>query len=167
MNAMGTALRARPLHKGGDLLYSLDGAFSEIIAIGLVADGFRLNGHFGGPVTAGDLTGAQVTGVDYFRIRHDGLGVVRAHEVVTAAEGVIAVELNGFLRPPEGVEAPLPTNILQPGFTWPEQPYTIHVSATFETAAADLDYLNETVVAHSGTVNFTTGRLHIDARVIG
>lgn len=165
--ALHAATRPAPRPKGGDLLYSIDGAFSQIVPIGPVADGFRLDGHFGGPITAGDLTGAQMTGVDYFRIRHDGLGVVRAHEIVVAGDRVVSVELNGYLLPPQGSEAPLPGDIGQPGFSWPEEPYTIHASATFETAAPDLAYLNETVVAHSGTVNFTSGLLHIDAHVIG
>ena len=155
---------ARPLN--GELLYRFDGQFSEIVPIGPVADGFRLNGHFGGTITAGDLSGARLTGVDYFRIDHAGLGIVRAHEIVTDGERTVAVELHGILRPPVGVAAPLPADITRPGFTWPAEPYTIHVSARFETAAADLAHLNHTVVAHIGTVNFTTGQLHVDAYVV-
>ena len=154
-------------HGAGMLLYRLDGQFDEIIPIGPVPDGFRMDGHFGGTVTDGDLVGAEMTGVDYFRIRHDGIGVVRAHEVVTAGERTIAVELEGLLLPPEGVDAPRPSDIVQPGFAWPDAPYTIHVSARFETAAPDLEHLNRTVVAHTGTVDFTTGQLHIDAHIVG
>lgn len=150
----------------GDLLYTFDGQFSEIIPIGPVADGFRLDGHFGGTITSGQLAGARLTGVDYFRIDHAGRGIVRAHEVVTDGERVVAVELHGILRPPAGVAVPLPSDIVQPGFTWPAEPYTIHVSARFETAAPDLAHLNDTVVAHVGTVNFTTGQLHVDAYVV-
>jgi len=150
----------------GQLLYRFEGQFSEIVPIGLVADGFRLNGHFGGPIVAGDLAGARLTGVDYFRIDHDGLGIVRAHEIVTDGERTVAVELQGLLRPPAGVTAPRPAEIVRPGFAWPTEPYTIHVSARFETAAPELAHLNATVVAHTGTVNFTTGRLHVDAYVI-
>ena len=165
--ATTTAVRPGTRPKGGDLLYSFDGNFTDIVPIGPVANGFRLDGHFAGPVTTGDLTGAQVTGVDYFRIRHDGAGVVRGHEIVRAGESVIAVELHGLLLPPEGLDAPRPGDIVQPGFAWPEQSYTIHVSAQFETADSELDYLNTTVVAHTGTVNFATGQLHIDAHVVG
>ncbi len=151
----------------GRLLYSFDGTFEKIVPIGPVADGFRLDGHFGGTITAGDLAGAQLTGVDYFRIRHDGVGVVRAHEVVHVGAATIAVELDGLLLPPAGIDPPTPADIVQPGFEWPSEPYTIHVSARFETAAPDLGALNRTVVAHSGTVDFAAGRLHVDARVIG
>jgi hypothetical protein len=164
--ATTTAVRPGTRPKGGDLLYSFDGSFTDIVPIGPVHDGFRMNGHFAGPVTAGELTGAQVTGVDYFLVRHDGAGVVRAHEIVRAGESVIAVELHGLLLPPADVDTPRPDDIVRPDFAWPEQPYTIHVSAQFETADPDLDYLNTTVVAHTGTVNFTTGQLHIDARVV-
>jgi hypothetical protein len=164
-NTLDTTIdTARPLT--GELLYSFDGEFRQIVPIGPVADGFRLDGHFGGTLTAGDLAGAELTGVDYFRIGHDGIGIVRAHEIVTDGERTVAVELHGILRPPAGVAAPRPDDIVQPGFAWPVEPYTIHVSARFETAAPDLAYLNHTVVAHTGTVSFTTGRLHVDAHVV-
>lgn len=165
MNTTAMADRAAP--PVSKLLYRFDGHFTEIVPIGPVADGFRLNGHFAGPVTAGELEGAQVTGVDYFRLRSDGVGVIRGHEVVVDGDRVVAVELHGLLLPPSGVEAPRPADIVQPGFTWPTESYTIHVSATFETAAPGLEHLNTTVVAHTGTVNFTTGELHVEARVIG
>jgi hypothetical protein len=163
-STLDTTTATRPLQ--GELLYRFDGMFSDIVPIGPVTDGFRLDGHFGGSITAGELAGAQLTGVDYFRIDHDGLGIVRAHEIVSDGERVVAVELHGILRPPVGVAAPRPSDIVQPGFAWPTEPYTIHVSARFETAAADLAHLNHTVVAHTGTVNFTTGELHVDAVVV-
>jgi hypothetical protein len=156
--------RDRPLT--GEVLYRFDGEFHEIVPIGPVADGFRLDGHFGGTITDGDLTGAQLTGVDYFRIDHDGLGIVRAHEIVRDGERTVSVELHGILRPPTGTAAPRPADIVQPGFAWPAEPYTIHVTARFETAAPDLTHLNHTVVAHTGSVNFATGSLHVDAHVI-
>lgn len=151
----------------GRLLYRFDGTFDRIVPIGPVADGFRLEGHFGGTLTDGELAGALLIGVDHFRIRHDGIGVVRAHEVVTAGDDVVAVELHGLLLPPPGIEPPTPADIVQPGFAWPELPYSIHVSATFETASPRLAELNRTVVAHTGTVGFATGQLHVDAHVIG
>ena len=154
------------LKPAGDLVYAIDGHFHDIVVIGLVNEGFRMNGHFGGSVTAGELTGAAMTGVDYFLLRHDGVGVVRAHEVITHEDRVIAVELHGLLLPPQGIAVPRPTDIAKPGFAWPAAPYSIHVSACFETAAPALAYLNRTVVAHSGTVNFATGKLAIEARQI-
>lgn len=149
------------------LLYRFDGTFEAIVPIGPVPDGFRLDGHFGGTLTAGELAGAQLTGVDYFRIRHDGVGVVRAHEVVTSGDSVVAVELHGLLLPPRGLEAPTPADIVRPGFEWPDEPYSIHVGATFDTAVPDLAHLNATIVAHTGTVDFASGTLHVDAHVIG
>lgn len=151
----------------GKLLYTLDGQFSEIIVIGAVAEGFRLNGHFGGTLASGPLAGARMTGVDYFLLRHDGIGVVRAHELIYSGDHVVAAELTGVLRPPPGIAAPRPADITRPGFAWPAEPYTIHVSARFETASPELAWLNATVVAHGGWVNFATGALHVEARVIG
>lgn len=148
------------------VLYEFRGQFTGIVAIGPVADGFRLNGHFAGKLTKGDLSGAELVGVDYFRIREDGVGVVTAHEVVTLEDKVVAVELHGFLEPPAGMPAPRPADIVKPGFQWPTAPYTIHVAATFETAHPELANLNHTVVAHTGTVNFTDGTLFVEARQI-
>ena len=161
-NAPHTA--TRPLN--GELLYQFDGQFSDIVPIGPVADGFRMNGHFGGTITSGELVGAELTGIDYFRIDHSGIGIVRAHEVITDGLRTVAVELDGILRPPAGCDAPVPSDIVRPGFAWPTEPYTIHVTARFETAAPDLEHLNATVVAHTGTVDFATGRLHVDAHVV-
>ncbi len=148
-------------------VYRFEGHFTEIVPIGPVADGFRLDGHFGGKITLGELAGADLVGLDYFRIRHDGAGIVTAHEVVTLDDKVVAVELHGYLEPPAGVTAPTPADIVRPGFAWPTEPYTIHVAATFETAHPALAHLNTTIVAHSGTVNFADGSLVVEARKIG
>lgn len=167
---MTTTTPTRPttdIHIDDDVVYRFDGHFTDIVPVGPVADGFRLDGHFAGTITEGELAGAALVGIDTFRIRHDGIGVVDAHEVVTHGEHVIAVRLHGLLRPPVGVDAPRPADIVQPGFAWPERPYTIHVAATFETASPQLAHLNATVVAHTGTVDFAAGRLHVDARAIG
>jgi hypothetical protein len=114
-----------------------------------------------------DGDGGSRPGVDYIRITHDGPGIVRAHEIVTDGERTVAVELHGILRPPVDVAGLRTADIVQPGFAWPTEPYTIHVSARFETAAPDLDDdLNHTVVAHTGTVDFAAGHLHVDAHVV-
>lgn len=148
-------------------LYRFDGRLSRIVPVGPVADGFRLDGHFAGTLTAGELCGATVEGVDYFRIRQDGAGVVRGHEVITTGENeTIAVELTGLLVPPAHIHGLRPSDIAAPGFAWPAEPYTIHVSASFQTAAPAVEYLNTTVVAHTGTVNFATGELRVDAHSI-
>lgn len=150
-----------------ELLYRFDGRFSRIVAIGPIAEGFRLDGHFSGALTAGKLDGAQLVGVDYFRIRHDGAGVVRGHEVITTPDDeTIAVELTGLLVPPRHIDWPRPADVASPGFCWPAEPYSIHVSAGFQTAHPAVEYLNTTVVAHTGTVNFATGELRVDAHAI-
>jgi hypothetical protein len=155
------------LKHASDLMYAIDGQFHDIVLIGPVNAGFRMNGHFGGTVTKGELAGAKMTGVDYFLLRHDGVGVVRAHEVITDEDRVIAVELHGLLLPPQAITAPRPADISQPDFAWPAAPYSIHVNASFETAAPALAHLNRTVVTHSGTVNFATGKIAIEARHVG
>lgn len=152
---------------GYELVYRFEGNFTDIIPVGPVADGFRLNGHFGGKITFGELAGADLVGVDYFRIRNDGVGIVTAHEVVTLDDKLVTVTLQGVLQPPAGLRPPTAADIIQPGFSWPTAPYSIHVSAMFETAHPELAHLNRTVVAHTGTVNFAEGTLFVEARRIG
>jgi hypothetical protein len=159
-------LRASHRHGASQPYYRLDGHFTNIEPIGPVAEGLRMNGHFAGSITAGELFGASVVGVDYFRIRSDGVGVVTAHEVVTSGDRKVAVEVRGYTLPPQGQPAPTIEEILQPGFAWPEQPYLIRAFATFSTAAPDLQHLNRTVVAHTGTVNFSTGELVVEAELV-
>lgn len=147
-----------------DLVYRLDGRFTHIVPYGLVADGLRLDGHFAGPISVGDYAGADVTGVDYFRIRRDGVGVVDAHEVMTFGGATVAVKVDGYVLPPADVVLPSLEDMASPGFTWPDLDLAVEAFARFTTAAPELAELNRTVVGHTGTVNFATGTVVIEAR---
>jgi hypothetical protein len=141
-----------------------EGRFTEIVPIGPVPDGVRMNGHFAGPITAGELAGGHLTGIDYFRIRSDGVGVVEAEEVVVLDGQTVAVTVNGYVLPPGGQPGPTLEQLSDPGFRWPDMPMAIAAFATFETAAPALAHLNRTIVAHTGWVNMGTGVLFVEAR---
>jgi hypothetical protein len=144
-------------------LYRLDGGFTDIKPIGVVADGFRMNGHFGGSIVSGELAGATLEGVDYFRIRNDGVGVVTAHELVTLHGKTVAVEVHGLVIAADPANAPQPADIVKPGFSWPTAPYTIEASAEFITTVPEWEHLNRLVVAHTGSVDFVAGEIKVTA----
>lgn len=144
-------------------LYRFEGRFTQIIPVGPTADGLRMDSHFGGTIVSGELAGATVTGVDYFRVRADGVGVVDGHEVVEHEGRTIAVRIRGLIVPPAGLPAPSPEQLADPNFSFPDVDFGIQVFATFETAAPELAHLNRTTVVHLGTVNMNTLELIIDA----
>lgn len=155
------------MHRDDDLAYRLEAHFTAIVPIGLVADGLRMDGHFAGVFTAGEHAGADLVGVDYFRLRRDGVGVIDANEVVTVGDATVAVEVRGYLLPPPGLDLPPLEEVAAPGFVWPDANFAIEAFATFTSGAPQLAELNRTVVAHTGTVNFATGRIHVEARRLG
>lgn len=147
-----------------DLFYRLEARFTQLMPIGLVADGIRMHNRFAGRITAGELAGASVDGVDYFRIRSDGVGVVTGHELVEYNGARIAVAINGYGLPPAGLQLPPLEELAAPDFEWPDVPFSIEVFATFETAEPTLAYLNRTTVVHTGYANMGTRELVIEAR---
>lgn len=153
-------------HRDDDLLYRLEARFTEVLPIGPVPEGFRMHNSFAGSITAGDLAGATVEGVDYFRIRSDGVGIVDGHELMTFRGDLVAVRITGYILPPPGLPQPSPEQLLDPNFSWPDAPFAIGVAATFETAAPALAHLNQMIVSHTGEANMASGTLVVDARPI-
>jgi hypothetical protein len=160
--------RNRRNHDGHDdreLYYRLDAHFVDIRPVGPVPDGLRMNGHFEGTITAGDdaLIGAEVAGVDYYRVRLDGVGVVDAHEVITIGGRTVGVRLTGYVLPPEGQPVPTIEEMLSPDFSYPDVGHQIEAFATFQAGASELEHLNRVSVVHTGTVNFATGKITVFA----
>jgi hypothetical protein len=144
-------------------LYVLTARFTKLGPIGLVPDGIRMDNEFGGRISGGVLDGATLTGVDYFRIRTDGVGVVDARELVELGGARVAVRVTGYVLPPAGMPLPSPEALLAPDFAWPDAPFTIEAFATFETGAPELADLNRVTVIHTGTANMATGELTVYA----
>jgi hypothetical protein len=148
--------------------YRLDAHFTDIQVIGPVAEGLRMNGHFAGTITAGDgLVGATVVGVDYFRIRADGVGIIDGHEVLSVDGHNVAVRLNGYVLPPTGTVAPTIEEMIAPGFVWPDTDNRIEAFATFSAAAPELAHLTRVTVVHTGAVNFATLKITVVAHRLG
>lgn len=107
--------------------------------------GARIDVAFAGPAT-GRLTG-RVTGVDYLRIRADGridldiratIETKDGHRIALSADGV------GMPRAAEPIA-------------------DLYENVSLTTAAESYAWVNTRQVWGVGTVNFATGKIHIDA----
>ena len=150
--------------QASELFYRFEGRFTDVKPIGIVPDGVRMDSYFAGTITEGELAGAQLTGVDYFRIRSDGVGIVDGRELLVVNGEHVSVTLSGYVLPPAGLPAPSAQQLTDPDFAWPDVPMAIEVFATFETGAPALAHLNRTIVAHTGWVNMASRGLYVEAR---
>ncbi len=150
-----------------DLVYRFTAELTEIIPVGFVPEGIRLDAHFKGSVVEGLLIGAQLRGVDYLLLRSDGVGIINVYEVVTTTAGEnVSVHAQGYIVPPEGMPVVPPEVILSPDFKWADLPLPMHGFALCRTGAKRLSALNRTALAFDGTVNVGTGKLEVNARAI-
>ncbi len=148
-----------------ELLYHFDAALTEIVPIGLVPEGVRLDVHFEGAVTEGVLAGTHVRGVDYLLLRADGVGVIDAYEAITADDGrALSAHARGYIVPPPGVEMPPPEVLLDPDFRWPDAPLPMHGFVLYRTGAASWQELNSTAAAFEGSANVGAGALIVTAQ---
>lgn len=149
------------------LVYRVEARISEVIPVGLVPEGVRLDAHFSGRVVEGPLSGATMRGVDYLLLRADGIGVIDAYEVVSTEAGAhVSAHAQGYVTPPPGVQLPPPEVMLSPGFEWPDLPLPMHGFVLYRTGAEDLSWMNRTSLGFEGTVNVGTGELIIEARAM-
>jgi hypothetical protein len=148
-----------------DLVYRFEADFTEIVPVGLVPEGIRLDAHFSGRVVKGPLSRATVRGIDYLLLRSDGVGVLDAYAAIsTEVAQHVSVHALGYITPPPEVQLPPPKVILSPEFRWPDVPLPLHGFALYRTGAEDLAWMNRTALAFEGTVNVGTGKLIIEAR---
>lgn len=149
------------------LVYRVEATLSEVIPVGLVPEGVRLDAHFSGRVVEGPLSGASMRGVDYLLLRADGIGVIDAYEVVSTDAGQhVSVHAQGYITPPPEVQLPPPEILLSPEFEWPDLPLPMHGFVLYRTGAQELAWMNRTSLGFEGSVNVGTGELIIEARVL-
>ena len=134
-------------------LYRFEATFTDLVPIGLVPEGLRLDPHFSGSVVDGDFAGASVRGTDYLLFRSDGVGVLDVWEVLATESGSVSVRAGGYLLPPTGFELPPPEVLLSEEFQWPDIALPIHGFAVYRTGAAGLELLNRTIATFTGEVN--------------
>ena len=141
----------------GELVYEYTPQVTQIIDYGTSAEsvlmrrtpppkeGARLDLYLEGPVT-GRLRGS-VTGVDYLNMRADGRAELHIHAYITLEDGKkVALEAGGIAIPEEG------SSIFQ---------LREHVELTSHDPA--LAWVNTTEVWARGTVDVSTGQVHLRA----
>ena len=157
--ALETADGERP--EPGELIYEYTPKVTRIIEYGVSAEavlmrtspppkeGARLDLHLEGPVIAGRLQGT-VMGVDYLNVRADGRAELHIHGCITLEDGTrIALEAGGVAIP-EG-----DSSILE---------LREHVELTSNHPA--LAWVNATEVWARGTVDVSTGQVHVRAYAV-
>ena len=145
----------------GELIYEYTPQVTRIVEYGASAEavltrtspppkeGARLDLYLEGPVIAGRLRGT-VTGVDYLTVRADGRAELHIHGYITLEDGKkIALEAGGVAIP-EG-----DSSILQ---------LREHVHLTSNHPA--LAWVNTTEVWARGTVDVSTGQVHLRAYAV-
>ena len=148
-------------------VYRFEATFTELVPVGQVPEGIRLDAHFTGRIVEGPLTGGTVRGIDYLLFRPDGVGIIDVHELVTGpADERISVRAYGYVTPPARVQLPPADVMLRTDFTWPELELPLHGFALCQTAAADLAWLNRTALAFEGSANPGAGKLLITASAL-
>ena len=140
--------------------YAFETEVTEVVPIGLVPEGLRIDAHYQGSVTEGPLAGDTVTGIDHLLLRRDGIAVIDVRQVARSAAGRTVSWYAGGYITPEGEMPPLEV-IGDPGFVWPDLEMPLHGWATMRTAAPDLQALNSTVYGFTGTVNVARGQLRV------
>jgi hypothetical protein len=145
----------------GELIYEYTPQVTRIVEYGASAEavlmrtspppqeGARLDLYLEGPVIAGRLQGT-VTGVDYLNMRADGRAELHIHGHITLEDGKrVALEAGG-VAVPEG-----DSSILK---------LREHVNLTSNDPA--LAWVNTTEVWARGTVDVSTGQVHLRAYAV-
>ena len=149
------------------LAYRFEATLTEVVPIGLVPEGIRLDVFFKGSITDGPLGGATLRGIDYLLLRADGVGTIDAYEVVSTSDGQhLSLHAQGYIVPPAGMQLPAPPVLLSPDFQWPDVPLPLHGFVLARTGAREFEWLNRTALAFEGSVNVGTGQLLVTAQAL-
>ena len=145
----------------GELIYEYTPQVTRIVEYGLSAEtvlmrtspppkeGARLDLYLEGPVIAGRLQGS-VTAIDYLNMRADGRAELHIHGHITLEDGnMVALEAGGVAIP-EGASSTF--NLRE------------HVTLTSNHPA--LAWVNTIEVWASGTVDVSTGQVHLRAYAV-
>ena len=121
---------------------------------------------FAGTVTEGELAGADLRGTDYLLLRHDGVGVIDAREVIVAkgaGAGAVHAHAMGYITPPFAMP-PLDA-LLDPGFSWPDVDLPMHGAVRLESGEK-ASPVNSIMYSFTGSVNVAQGKLRVSAIAI-
>ncbi|HET8757867.1 MAG TPA: hypothetical protein VFM58_17740 [Solirubrobacteraceae bacterium] len=133
-----------------NLDYAFQARLTDTVEIGPVDGGIRLDNYFDGRMTAGELAGARVRGIDQVRIRADGSVVLDIRETIETETGSISADVRGYAIPD-----PAAPNV-----------HEIRGFALFSTSVPEYSDYNTAVVAIHGSVDMATRELEITGRSV-
>jgi hypothetical protein len=143
--------------------YAFEARFTNIVPIGLTPVGLRVDLDYTGTITDGPLTGATISGTDFFLLRPDGIGQVNVRERITRGDRVVAsLRFIGYVVPP--IPMPELPTLLSPDFEWPDIDLLMHGAAFFDATSEELPAATATVYgATTGAVNLAARTLRLAA----
>ena len=143
--------------------YAFEARFTNIVPIGLTPVGLRVDLDYTGTITDGPLTGATISGADFFLLRPDGIGQVNVRERITRGDRVVAsLRFVGYVVPP--IPMPELPTLLSPDFEWPDIDLPMHGAAFFDATSEELPTATATVYgATTGAVNLAARTLRLAA----
>jgi hypothetical protein len=150
----------------GATVYRFRGQLGELNPVGIFDDGIRFHNHFEGTVVDGPFAGGRISGPDFFVLRPDGVGEIHAPELIELDDVRVALEVRGYVVPPEGAPVPPLAAMLEPGFEFPDVPFRVTGTALAATTAPAHRHLNRSTILVEGTVNMGTGELDVTARLV-
>lgn len=166
MTTTATPTHERTRATVGSVVYRFEGQLGAMNPIGLFDQGIRFHNQFEGAVVDGPLAGGRIYGLDEFLLRPDGIGEIHAPEVIEHGDHRVALDVRGYVVPPEGLVVPALEAFLDPSFELPDVPFRVTGSAFAATTSPELQHLNSTTIVIEGEVNLATGRLDVEARAI-
>jgi hypothetical protein len=114
----------------------------------------------------GPFAGGRISGPDFFLLRHDGIGEIHAPELIEFGSHRVALDVRGYVTPPEGAPVPPLAALLAPGFEFPDVPFRVTGSALAATTSPEFAHLNGTTLVIEGHVNMATGALDVSALAV-
>jgi hypothetical protein len=118
------------------------------------------------PVFCRPVHRRTISGPDVFVLRRDGIGEIRAPEVIDDGTHRVALDVRGYVVPPLGTSVPQLEALLERVVAPPDVPFRVTGSALATTASPEFLYLNRTIIVIEGQVNLATGELVVEARAV-
>lgn len=150
----------------GATVYRFTGRLGALNPVGLFDDGIRFHNHFEGRIVDGPFAGGRISGPDFFLLRPDGVGEIRAPELIELGDVRVSLDVRGYVVPPAGAPTPPLEAVLAPGFEFPDVPFRVTGSALAATTSAEHAHLDRSTLVVEGTVNMATGELDVTARLV-
>ena len=164
-NATSTA-PAPAAPTAGGIVYRFQGELGPLNPVGLFDGGIRFHNSFDGAIVDGPFAGGRISGPDFFVLRPDGVGEIHAPELIEYGAHRVALDVRGYVVPPDGAPVPPLAALLEPGFEFPDVPFRVTGSAFASTTSPEFADLNRVTIVVEGEVNMGTGVLDVTARTV-